>query len=419
MRAYPTLPTALSALALVGLLAGCAAPGATVPVVTGPGSPTAPSPSGVDAARGCVTGFTEGTDYFPDKVSPTHATNWTISYQDSYKVLTVHRPNPSDAAETTVLVQCGTPVPALTGELAGARVVTIPVTRIASASPTQIASLEMLGALDRLVASDEPDTIVSEAAATLARQGRIAAITDGSGGYDAEKILTARPDLVLKAGMPSPAWARLDELQVPSAADGSWLERHPLGRGEWIKYYSAFLGSEARANQLFADMERNYTATRQTAAKASARTKVLVGTQYQGTWTVPTRGSYVNAYVVDAGGESVFGDVEGTGTTKVDHETVLTQGASATVWLNGNWMSKQRWTTRADALAADARVGVLPAVQDNQIWNPTRRVAAHGGNDYWESGVVRPDVVLADIAAILHPDAFPGHTFTYYQQTAP
>lgn len=406
MRSVKTLPPVVAALAVLGLLSGCAAA-------------SAPAAQPAGAQTGCVSAFDAATDYFPDKVTPTRATNWTISYHRSYKVVRVAQPNPTDPAETTVLVQCGAPAPDLSGDLAGARVVTIPVQRIASASATQIASLEMLGALDRLVASDEPDQVVSEAASALARSGRIAAITDGSTGYDAEKIVAARPDLVLKAGMPSPAWAKLDELKVPSAADGSWLERHPLGRGEWIKYYAAFLGSEAKANQLFADMERDYTVTQAKAAAAAQRTKVLVGTQYQGTWTVPTQGSYVNAYVLDAGGESVFGDVAGTGTTKVDHETVLTKGATASVWLNGNWMSKQRWTTRADALAADPRVGVLPAVAENQIWNPTRRVAANGGNDYWESGVVRPDLVLADIAAILHPEEFSGHTFTYYRQTTP
>ena len=37
------------------------------------------------------------------------------------------------------------------------------------------------------------------------------------------------------------------------------------------------------------------------------------------------------------------------------------------------------------------------------VWNDNKRVNAKGGNDIWQSGVVRPDLVLRDLAGILHP----------------
>ena len=40
-----------------------------------------------------------------------------------------------------------------------------------------------------------------------------------------------------------------------------------------------------------------------------------------------------------------------------------------------------------------------------EIYNFDRRTNAAGGNDYWESGVVRPDVVLHDLIAVFHPEA--------------
>jgi iron complex transport system substrate-binding protein len=42
-------------------------------------------------------------------------------------------------------------------------------------------------------------------------------------------------------------------------------------------------------------------------------------------------------------------------------------------------------------------------------------VNAYGGNDYWESGIVHPDVILADLVKILHPDLLPDHELYYYQ----
>ncbi len=39
-----------------------------------------------------------------------------------------------------------------------------------------------------------------------------------------------------------------------------------------------------------------------------------------------------------------------------------------------------------------------------------------GGSDYFESAAMRPDLVLADLAAMFHPELFPGHVFSYYRR---
>ena len=42
-------------------------------------------------------------------------------------------------------------------------------------------------------------------------------------------------------------------------------------------------------------------------------------------------------------------------------------------------------------------------VVSGRVFNNTRRMQPGGGNDYFESGTVRPDVVLADLFSIFHP----------------
>ncbi|WP_242676619.1 hypothetical protein [Rhodococcus sp. ABRD24] len=39
-----------------------------------------------------------------------------------------------------------------------------------------------------------------------------------------------------------------------------------------------------------------------------------------------------------------------------------------------------------------------------------------GALDFYEQGVLRPDLVLADLIAIAHPDLMPGHEFTFYRR---
>jgi iron complex transport system substrate-binding protein len=39
-----------------------------------------------------------------------------------------------------------------------------------------------------------------------------------------------------------------------------------------------------------------------------------------------------------------------------------------------------------------------------------------GGNDYWESGAINPQVILKDIASILHPELFENYDLVYYRK---
>ena len=38
------------------------------------------------------------------------------------------------------------------------------------------------------------------------------------------------------------------------------------------------------------------------------------------------------------------------------------------------------------------------------------------GNDYWETGAARPDLILEDLVHIFHPDVNPNHVFNFYQK---
>ncbi len=39
-----------------------------------------------------------------------------------------------------------------------------------------------------------------------------------------------------------------------------------------------------------------------------------------------------------------------------------------------------------------------------------------GANDFWESSIARPDLLLADVIAILHPDILPDYQLYYAEK---
>ena len=93
---------------------------------------------------------------------------------------------------------------------------------------------------------------------------------------------------------------------------------------------------------------------------------------------------------------------------------MLEAGARADIWLNADMMKK--WPTISAIGADDPNLATIKAAQDGRVYNPTKRINAAGGNDYWEQGVVRPDLVLRDLAKAAHPELFADQDYTFYEQ---
>ena len=49
------------------------------------------------------------------------------------------------------------------------------------------------------------------------------------------------------------------------------------------------------------------------------------------------------------------------------------------------------------------------------VFNNTRRMNDAGGNDFYESAIVNPDILLRDLVRIFHPDLVQNE-LVYYKQ---
>jgi iron complex transport system substrate-binding protein len=390
--------SALSTLALI--LAGCAG---------SPGTQPEAPPSGA-AADDCISSFDPAVDYYPDKQALQYATNFTLSYHRSYQVLTVKQPVVGGTPQSYVLVQCGAPRPELTGTLTKATVLETPVKRLFSASTTHLPSLEALGQLDILTGVASKALISSAAAKQQAAPAEVTEFA-ASGTADAEKIIAAKPDVLVTAGYDDPAYATVRDAGVPVLADAEFLEADPLGRAEWIKYFAALTGTEKQAAATFATISADYAAAVAVAAEAKPVEAVL-SQPYQGVWSMPAGGSYAGRLVTEAGGTWPWKSNSSTGSIDTDLETVFDRSGKARTWI-----SSANWVTRKDALAEEPRFADFAAFSSTgTVWAPSRQVNAAGGNNYYELGALRPDLTIKDLIAILHPDLMPGHSFAFYQQ---
>ena len=125
---------------------------------------------------------------------------------------------------------------------------------------------------------------------------------------------------------------------------------------------------------------------------------------------MPGGSSYMAKMLQDAGAQYFYETDSTKGSLPLNVETVLNNFASADVWLNCNFNSID------ELLAADSKHALFNAVKSGNVYNFNKRLLPSGANDYWESAVVRPDWLLKDLIAILHPQLFPDYELIYHMQ---
>lgn len=395
-------------LLCVVLLGACAAPTVAPAPTMPPAVVVAPA---ANLTNGCVSDYDPAVDYFPQKLTIDYATGWQIEYFNNYKLITVSEPwAGADTSFQYVLVQCGTPIP--TGYPA-AQVIEVPARSMIAMSTTYLPHLAEFGLIERLVAVDTAAYANTPAVQERIAAGAIAEVGSGP-ELDVERVLELDPTLVMTFGSGDAQFDSHPQLiaaGVPVAINADFLEPSPLGQAEWGKFIAAFFNREMVANEWFAQVTAAYTALQAQASAAQERPTVLTGAPYQGTWFVPGGESYIARLIADAGGAYVWSDEQRVGSEPMSFEAVFERANNADYWINTG-----TWESRAAALAEDERFGEFAALQNQQVYNNNARVNAQGGNDYFESGLANPHLLLADLVAILHPELLPEHQLRYYQQ---
>ena len=248
-------------------------------------------------------------------------------------------------------------------------------------------------------------------------------------GYEAapdyEKIVAARPDLLLTysvSGAESPFLTKLRSLGIRVFVVNEHLESHPLARARYIRLFGALTGRMEEADSVLASVETSYKAIADSvSASATAPRKVLLNIPYNDQWFVPSQESYLTTLVSDAGGKVLGTEPGRAASSCMSLEKAYSYSKEADCWLNVGWCRTIDQLISANPLFGDMVTNITRNAEARGIkgfpvvWNDNLRVSGKGGNDIWQSGVVRPDLVLRDLAAILHPGPSEETGMTYYR----
>ncbi|HEV3413832.1 MAG TPA: ABC transporter substrate-binding protein [Puia sp.] len=340
-----------------------------------------------------------------------YAHGLAIDYPGQYKEvrITSHAAGRTDTLDY-LLLPAGMAVPP--GH-AHAQVIRIPVRSMIVMGSPHIAQAEFAGVADRITGVGNGDYVYCPLVREGLQTGRVRQVGLES-GLNNELVISMRPGILMTMTNPDAAfgeYATLMDAGIPVLPNADWLETTPLGKAEWVKLMGALTNREDLVNMKFDSIEQAYLRLAAIGNAAAIKPSVIIGMPFKGTWYTPAGESYVAQLLRDAGASYYWSDTKGTGSLALNFETVAPEALKADFWLDAGDVNSKK-----DILSQDARYGAFRAFRSDAVYNYNRRVNDHGSSDYWESGAVNPQRVLADLIRILHPGTLPADTLMYYKQ---
>jgi iron complex transport system substrate-binding protein len=340
-----------------------------------------------------------------------YAKGFSIDYYEGYKLVSVYS-GFGPAADTAqyVLLAKGAKAP---GGYKKAQLITVPVQNLVAMSSTHVAQADFAGVSGDIIGLGSFKYITSPVVRKNMAAGKVKDVgVDGT--MNDEMLISMRPGLVIVMGNPDAKFTKYETLSnagVPVMLNSEWLETTPLGRAEWVKVMAALSNKEEYVNRKFAAIEKEYQRLAQIGRHAKNKPSLISGMPFKGVWSVPDGDSYMAEFYRDAGTNYKWSTVSGKGSLALNFETVAPEALKADFWLNVGYVDSKK-----DIQATDTRYADFKPFKNGNIFNYNKRVNDLGSNDYWESGTVSPQLILADLIKILHPELLPEHQLVYYKQ---
>ena|GEM_PF-4749777 len=173
-----------------------------------------------------------------------------------------------------------------------------------------------------------------------------------------------------------------------------YLEKHPLGRAEWLKIFGVYLGKYEKALEAFNSLEKNFFYW-QEQAKKYPKISLLLGRYTKGQWIAPPPKGILLTLISLAGGEDFLSFLAPISSSAQERSIPLpifekTLFSSPTRPLF--WFTNLNFSSKIQALFETPEnlsktLDKIPVIFDYS-------------GDYWEYAAARPDLLLKDFVFI-------------------
>lgn len=339
-----------------------------------------------------------------------YAKGFTITKRGEATLVKVLYPYPgATAGYTYLLVKRGNPVPE---HDANTQVIFTPINSIVCTATTHLPLLDYLGESDKLVGFPSLDYVSSEKIRKRIDEGNVQDIGVDL-GLNIEGIAVLKPDMLMGYTLTGNygQYSKIEKLGVPVVMNAEYLEEHPLGRAEWIKFMALFFNKEEEANDVFNMIEKNYTSTIALVEKFTSRPTVMSGIVYGDAWFLPGGKNYNARLMQDAGYQYLWEADSSNGFLQLSFETVYEKAYAADYWIGVASLNSLE-----ELKNADIRYTKFDAFKNKLVYTYDARKGAKGGSEYLELGYLRPDIILKDLVKIAHPELLPEYQLYFHRQ---
>lgn len=273
--------------------------------------------------------------------------------------------------------------------------------RLAVMSTTHLPFIEAIGQGAHVIAASSIQRLSEGYWRRRAEEGSLAELT-GANGNDDERMVALRIDAILDYpfGREQVRHGPSEALRIPVT---EYLEDHPLGRAEWIRFFGSLLGAEHAADSVFEAIVGRYLA-RVRGSGIVDRPSVFFGSAWQGAWHVPSGQSYMARLIGDAGGDYLFASTMGPANQSMTLEAVVSSALKADRF--GVIMAHGVPVKTID-MTGDARLASMPVLRSGAFYLDSER------SDIFGKALLEPDVLLEELGCVFRDTACDGSRHRY------
>ena len=330
-----------------------------------------------------------------------HAKGLEIYHYQGYSILKITRPWPDAKTPFTYILQEKNG--SIPDSLQQYTRISVPIKSIVVTSTTHIPALELLGVENTLIGFPNTDFISSAKTRKRIDAGQVKEVGTNE-TLNAEILIDMAPEVIVSFGLnnSNPTLDNLQKSGLKVLLNGDWNEQSPLGKAEWIKFFGALYGLDAKAKAIFSTIEKEYQTTLALAKKAKQKPTVLSGAMYQDQWFVPQGESWMALFLKEAQSNYLWANTTGTGSLTLPFETILEKAQKAEFWI-----APGDFTSLKEMNNSNPHYAKFDAFQNKKVYSYALHKGAKGGILFFEWSSTRPDWVLKDLIAIFHPELVP------------
>ena len=236
-------------------------------------------------------------------------------------------------------------------------------------------------------------------------------ITDCGSSVDVnlERLLELAPEAAWVIPFKNGGYGKMERVDVPLVECVDYMESSPLGCAEWVRFYGRLLGVGEKADSLFFAVCENYYRIKARVDSCATRPRLMCELKSGSAWYMPGGGSTMGQLYRDAGADYLFGNNDNSGSVPYSFETVLARADSADVWLVKYGADKDKSYSSLEQEFSGYTL--LRPFRERRIF------ACNVSNKrFYEETPFRPDILLEELACLLHPEPNDNYKLRYYEK---